>query len=387
MIPRVAERRLKEIAKYFPVVSLNGPRQSGKTTLIKACFPDLDYVSLEDPDNRLMAEEDPRNFLGNHPDGAIFDEVQRTPQLFSYIQEVVDNRPEIKFILSGSQNFLLTENITQSLAGRTGLLTLLPLSMEELKADNLLPDSPEEMIYNGFYPRIYDKNIPAGIFYSNYLSTYVERDVRLIKNIGDLGLFSKFMKLCAGRAGQLLNYSNLANDTGVSVNTVKTWISILEASYIVFTLPPYHKNFNKRLIKSPKLYFYDTGLLCQLLQISSPEQLNMHFNRGGIFENLCLLEIKKQYTSRGANPQLAFWKNNQGKEIDIILETDQKTKAMEVKSAKTYASRFTENLAYWQKLSNEDPNNSYVLYAGDMERKVKNATLVPWNKIDEMLAW
>lgn len=385
MIPRIAETELKKIAGYFPVVSLNGPRQSGKTTLIKKCFPDMPYASLEDPDNRLLAEEDARRFLQNYPEGVILDEVQRTPQVFSYIQGIVDETPNIKFVLSGSQNFLMAENITQSLAGRAGLLTLFPFSMEELEKKNLLPGSPEEIMFRGFYPRIYDKNIPPGLYYPNYLSTYVERDVRLIKNIGNLSLFSRFMKLCAGRAGQLLNYSSLANDAGVSVNTVRTWISILEASYIVFTLLPYYKNFNKRLIKSPKLYFYDTGLLCELLQVSSPEQLQMHFNRGGIFENLCLLEFKKYFASRGITPRLAFWQNNQGKEIDIILETAGNTLAIEVKSGKTYTPRYAENLEYWQKLSGGKPEDSYVIYAGDIERKTKQATLLPWNKISAML--
>lgn len=385
MIPRIAEKQLKEIASYFPVVSLNGPRQSGKTTLIKKCFPDLPYVSLEDPDQRNMAIDDPRGFLQNFPQGAVMDEVQRTPQIFSYIQGIVDSNSDIKFVLSGSQNFLMSESITQSLAGRVGLLTLLPFSMEELTMDQELTETMEEQIYKGFYPRIYDKDIPANIYYPNYISTYVERDVRLIKNIENLDQFSMFMKLCAGRSGQILNYSNLANDAGISVNTAKAWISILEASYIVFTLPPHHKNFNKRLIKSSKIYFYDTGLLCDLLQISSPTQLQVHFNRGGIMENFCLLEIKKYFDNRGIRPQISFWQNNTGKEIDIILEVGTKTKAVEVKSGKTYNSGFMENLVYWQKLSGESAENSYVVYGGDMGRKMKNGHLVSWNKISAML--
>lgn len=386
MIPRKAKAELLKLAGYFPVVSLNGPRQSGKTTLAKKTFPDLPYVSLEDPDNRLFAEDDPRGFLQNYPKGAVFDEIQRCPQLFSYIQGIVDSSPETKYVLSGSQNFLLTENITQSLAGRVGILTLLPFSMEELQNADLLPTTPEKMMHTGFYPRLYDKEIPPGDYYPNYLATYVERDVRLIKNIGDLGLFSRFMKLCAGRAGQLLNYSSLANDVGISVNTAKTWISVLKASYIVFTLSPYHKNFNKRLIKSQKLYFYDTGLLCELLQISSPEQLDVHFNRGGIFENLCILEIKKYFANRSVRPQLYFWQNNKGKEIDIIVETSGKTLALEVKSGKTYTPRYMENLAYWQKLSKTAPKDAYVLYAGSQERKMKHGTLLPWDKITGMFS-
>lgn len=385
MIPRILEKQLLELTGYFPVVSLNGPRQSGKTTLIKKVFSDLPYVSMEDPDTRLYAEEDARGFLMNYPAGAVFDEVQRSPQLFSYIQGIVDNNPTIRFVLSGSQNFLLTENITQSLAGRVGIMTLLPFSMEELQGEDLLSMNPEEVMYRGFYPRLYDKNIPPDQYYPNYLATYVERDVRLIKNIGDLGLFTRFMKLCAGRAGQLLNYSNLANDTGISVNTVKTWLSVLEASYIVFRLSPYHKSFNKRLTKSPKLYFYDTGLLCELLQLSSFAQLDTHYNRGGIFENLCILEMNKYFTNRGIRPRIHYWKNNKGKEIDALVEHDDTTRAVEIKSGKTYTSRFMENLTYWQELSGSDPEDSYVLYAGDREMKLKDGNLVPWNMINRIL--
>ncbi len=385
MIARKGEDQLLEIAGYFPVVSLNGPRQSGKTTLIKKIFSKLPYVSLEDPDNRLFAENDARGFLKNYPGGAVFDEVQSCPHLFSYIQGIVDSSAETKYILSGSQNFLLSEKINQSLAGRVGLFTLLPFSMEELQNANLLPALPEDLIFKGFYPRLYDKNIPPDIYYPNYLATYVERDVRLIKNISDLGLFIRFMKLCAGRAGQLINYSRLANDTGISVNTVKAWISVLEASYIIFTLPPYHKNYNKRITKSHKLYFYDTGLLCDLLQIANSSQLQTHFNRGGIFENFCLIEIKKYFYNRGIRPAVSFWQNNQGKEIDIILEEGGRTLAIEVKSGRTYTTDYFENLKYWQNLTGGQPDNSYVIYAGDTVKKTSTGTLYPWNEIINIL--
>lgn len=387
MISRKVESRLLEIGKYFPVVSLNGPRQSGKTTLIKKTFPQLPYVSMEDPDNRLFAENDARGFLQNYRDGAVLDEIQRSPHLFSYIQGIVDSRPETKYILSGSQNFLLSENISQSLAGRVGLLTLLPFSMEELHPASLLPPTPEDLIFRGSYPRVYDKNIPPASYYPNYIETYVERDVRLIKHINDLSLFIRFMKLCAGRVGQLLNYSSLANDTGVSVNTVKAWISVLEASYILFTLPPFHKNYNKRLIKSQKLYFYDTGLLCNLLQITDAGQLQMHHNRGGLFENLCLLEIIKYYHNRGIRPATAFWQNNLGKEVDIILEAGGRTVAIEVKSGRTFTPGYFENLKYWQELSGSDPRDCYVLYAGDIRRKTSLGDLCPWNEITTLLTY
>lgn len=384
MIKRTIEQKLIELASYFPVISLNGPRQSGKTTLIKKVFPELPYISLEDPDQRLLATEDPRGFLQNFPQGAVFDEAQRVPVLFSYIQGIVDSNPEIRFILSGSQNFLMSEKITQSLAGRVGLLTLLPFSYDEIKNDNSALSVMEDQIYKGFYPRIYDKDIPPDIYYSNYLSTYVERDVRLITNIGDLNQFILFIKLCAGRVGQLVNYSSLGNDAGISVGTVKSWISILEMSYILYKLYPHHQNFNKRLTKSPKLYFYDTGLLCYLLEIAGPEQFSTHYNRGGIFESFVISEVKKYYQNRMKREYLSFWQNNMKKEVDLIIE-DEETKAVEIKSAKTYNPGFVENLQYWQKLSGAAKENLFVIYGGDNNWKMKNGNLIPWNQISGIL--
>ena len=285
MIRRELHSKLLEVSQYYPIITLTGPRQSGKTTLIKSTFTNLPYVLLEIPDIRERAQEDPKSFLEKYPKGAIFDEVQNVPELFSYLQGIVDEDNQVRFVVSGSQNFLLLEKITQTLAGRVAVLKLLPFSLMELKNTKYEIQNSLEFIFNGAYPRLYDKNIPVEQFYSDYMQTYVERDVRTIKNIGNLNSFRRFLQLCAGRVGQLLNLNSLATDTGISVNTAKSWLSILEASYIIYQLQPHHKNFSKRLVKRPKIFFYDTGLACSLLKITSVEQLDIHYLRGGLFEN------------------------------------------------------------------------------------------------------
>ena len=285
MIQREITKKLLEISNYYQIITVTGPRQSGKTTLIKDVFKELPYVLLETPDIRQRAQEDPKSFLSNYSKGAIFDEIQNVPELFSYLQGIIDENSAIKFVLSGSQNFLLLEKVNQTLAGRTGILKLLPFSTDELKDSNHWNENPLEFVFKGMYPRIYDRGIPPELFYSDYIQTYVERDVRSIKNIGNLSNFSRFLSLCAGRIGQLLNIDSLASDVGIASNTAKEWLSILEASYIIYTLKPHHKNFNKRLVKRPKLYFYDTGLACNLLQINSVNELDMHFAKGNLFEN------------------------------------------------------------------------------------------------------
>lgn len=380
MIPRLLADSVRELIKYFPVVYVGGPRQSGKTTLLRHLFPDLPYASLENPDTQLFAIQDPRRFLESFPDGAILDEAQRTPLLFSYLQGIVDANKNLHFILSGSQNFLLMEKITQSLAGRVGILTLLPFSLEELPVDISSDLSPEKWAWQGGFPMLYDRGTPPHLAFPNYLETYLQRDVRLLQNVGDLNQFNRFVRLCAGRAGQLLNLSTLAKDADISVNTVKSWLSVLEASYLIFFLQPYHENFNKRLIKTPKLYFTDTGLLCNLLGINSEEQLGTHYFYGNILENMLLVELYKMRTHRGNRPQFWFWRDSNGNEIDLLIEEGGELNAVEFKSSKTFNTRHFSGLSWWQKTTGFAADNSTVLYLGDQEFVTEYGRLLPWRK-------
>lgn len=403
MIKRILSSHLLRLSKKFPVVALMGPRQSGKTTLAKYVFPKLAYVSLEDLDMRSLAEEDPRAFLQKYGDGAIFDEVQKVPKLFSYLQTHVDSLKTKKpYILTGSQNFLLHEKISQTLAGRVALLRLLPLTLEELKAARnpltsfrpsrseatqvLRPKgaSFERFIFRGFYPRIYDKNINPADFYPSYIHTYVERDIRQIKNVSDIIVFQKFMKLCAGRVGQLLNYSSLASDCGISHNTASSWISLLEASFVVFLLRPHHKNWNKRLVKMPKLYFYDTGLACSLLAIEKEAQLSSHYLFGGLFENFVIAELIKKKFHAGIEPQYYFWRDKSGHEIDCISDRAGFLQAIEIKAGKTVNPSFFKNLEYWNRLSKSDFKNSFVIYGGDENQKRSHGNLVSWRNLSDI---
>jgi len=383
MFNRIISNKIKALAAQYPILAVTGPRQSGKTTLLQALFAHLDYVSLEDIDTREFAENDPRGFLATYSKGVILDEVQRVPTLFSYLQTHVDaNKKPGEFILSGSQNFLLLENISQSLAGRVALLKLLPLSLEELKLAQYPLPKLEELIFKGFYPRIYHKNINPTDWYANYIQTYIERDVRLIKNITDLSTFQRFLKMCANRCGQLLNLSSLATDCGITHNTAKSWLSILEASFIIFLLQPYHHNFNKRLVKTPKLYFYDTGLACALLNITEPQQLTTHYLRGGLFETFIFAELYKHFFNQGKVPNLYFWRDQSGHEIDCIIEEANKLIALEIKSAKTIASDFFAGLEYWQSLVNNKNIESHLIYGGDILQKRSDTQVVPWQKLD-----
>ena len=387
MVDRVLKKKLQQLFKQYPVISLTGPRQSGKTTLVKNAFQDLPYISLENPDDRQFALNDPRGFLNNYPEGAIFDEVQRIPDLFSYLQGIVDEKKSIKYVLSGSQNFLLSAQISQSLAGRVGILKLMPFSMTELRNADLLLKSFDQVAYCGFYPRIFDQSISPEDFYPNYLQTYVERDVRQLTQVGNLNTFSTFLKLCAGRIGQLLNMSELANDAGVTVNTVKSWISILEASYIVFRLYPHHKNFRKRLVKMPKLYFHDTGLLSYLLGLKEASQVQLHFARGAIFENLIITELMKQSYHSGNEPSLYFWRDHKGKEIDLILEDGTSLIPVEIKSGSTKKGDYFSGLDYWNKLSGNSPDNSYVIYGGNEKQVRSNGKLLSWQSMSEVMTF
>ncbi len=386
MIERKLTKHLLRLVKSYPVVSLTGPRQSGKTTLVKKIFSKkYRYVSLEDLDVRAFAIDDPRGFLEEYQKYVIFDEVQNAPDLFSYIQGVVD-RDQLpgQFILTGSQNFLLLEKISQSLAGRAAILHLLPLEIAEIKKAKITLPPLEEILIKGFYPRLYEQKMQPHEWYANYLKTYIERDVRNMKNIQDLGTFQLFLKMCAAQAGQLLDLTSLGNDCGISHNTAKAWLNVLEASFIIFFLRPHFKNYNKRLVKNPKLYFYDTGLLCSLLNIRSSDELKTHYLRGGIFESYVIGELMKKGYHEQATSSLYFWRDRKGREIDCIIDQGEKLIPIEVKSSKTIASDFFENINYWNKLSGVSPDDSYLIYGGEKNQKRAGANVLGWNDIDQI---
>jgi len=367
------------IVKY-PIVTLTGPRQSGKSTLLKYSFPEYQYVSLEDPDIREYVQTDPRGFLATYPDKTIIDEAQRVPKLFSYLQTHIDNQnKEGMYLLAGSHNFLMMQSIGQSLAGRTAVLKLLPFSHYEMKHGGILPNSIDDEIFKGAYPRLYDKNITPTDFYPFYIQTYVERDVRLMKSVGDLSKFIRFIKLCAGRIGQILNLSSLANVCGIAVSTATSWLSLLEASYIVFLLKPDNNNYSKRLVKSPKLYFNDTGLACSLLEIKEASQVASHFLRGGLFENLVINEFVKESINKGEEPLLSFWRDKTGNEVDLLQTIGHKQYAYEIKSGSTYSQDYFKGISFWTKLSGASTEQCSVIYTGDTLLKTSKGEVLPWN--------
>lgn len=345
-IPRELATKAHDLAGKYPVISVTGPRQSGKSTMLHHEFPDHDYVSLEDPDARAFAEEDPRGFLAAHPGPAILDEVQRVPSLFSYLQGVVDaDGTPGRFVLSGSQSFLLTERISQTLAGRVGVLNLLPLSRRELTSANMAPDVVE-WVWRGGYPREYASGIDPQDFFPSYRQTYVNRDVRGEEGVANIAEFETFLTVCAFRVGELLDMTSIAKAVGVSANTVKSWISILESSFVTFRLRPHHNNFEKRLVKSPKIYFWDTGLVCDLLDIESPNELRTYRKYGNVFENAVVAEVGKRAYSSGRAPRWSFWRDSNGNEVDLLLERGVDVDvAMEVKSTSTFTPRSAEGLA------------------------------------------
>ena len=380
MIARTIQQKIENLASKFPVITLTGPRQSGKSTLLRHAFPDYQYVSLENLDVRTFATEDPHGFLKTYPRHVIIDEAQRVPTLFSYIQTHVDEVDEPGlYILSGSHNFLLMETVNQSLAGRTAILKLLPFSHDEKVSGGILPSTIDEEIFYGGYPRIFDKNISPTDYYPFYLQTYVERDVRMMKNIGDLSAFIRFLKLCAGGIGQLLNLSSLANDCGISVPTASSWLSLLEASYICHLLRPDWNNFSKRLVKTPKLYFYDTGLACSLLDISSPSQLATHYLRGGLFENLVITNFLKRAWNKGYEADLRFWRDSQGNEVDLLLyDGSTHPTAYEIKSGATFNTDFFSGLTKWASLSDTPTTSLNVIYSGKDTLTTSKGTLLAW---------
>lgn len=366
MYKRLLEAALAALARQYPVLTLTGPRQSGKTTLCRRVFPGKAYVSLENPDTRRLAIEDPRGFLDGYPDGAILDEVQRAPELLSYLQEAVDRdlRKGV-FILTGSQQFEVMSRVTQSLAGRTALLKLLPLSLEELPRGRQAP-TIDHLMLSGFYPRLHKEGLEPVQFYGDYLETCVERDLRQLVSVKDLAVFQRFVRLCAGRIGGLLNLQSLGNDAGVSHTTARAWITLLQAGYIVFLLEPYHANISKRLVKTPKLFFYDTGLACRLLGIENESQLARDPLRGGLFENLVVLEALKHRWHRGLRAELSFYRDNVGNEVDLLYGRGADALPIEVKAGATIAGDYFKGLLHYAKVFPKSSGGALV-YAGKEE--------------------
>ncbi len=382
MITRSLAKKVEQLSTKYPFVLITGPRQSGKSTLVKMVFPDYKYVSFADIDMRTFAKEDPRGFIATYPDKTIIDEVQKEPSILSYLQTHTDNENrEGMYILTGSQNILLMDSVDQTLAGRVGILRLLPFSHDELRKANIAPSTIDEEIFYGGYPRLYDKQIAPTDYYPNYINTYVERDVRDIRQIENLSTFVKFIKLCAGRIGQLLNKSSLAVECGISEPTVQSWLSILEQCYIIHLLRPDYNNFTKRLVKSPKLYFYDTGLACSLLEINTASQIATHYLRGSLFENMVINELIKQRFNIGRDANFTFWRDSNGNEVDIIRTEATEQFAYEIKSGATFHTNFLNGLKYWAGLSGADTSHCTVVYGGTGALNTSDGKVVPWKEL------
>lgn len=385
MIKRILESSAKHFSTKYPVLTITGPRQSGKTTLVQNIFKDHDYYSLENPITRRQVQEDPSILF--HPEGKkiIIDEIQRVPDLLSFIQIHADKQKiNGQFIITGSQSLLLSEKVSQTLAGRTAILKLLPFSLSELEGiDKFNKNNFEDWIFRGFYPRIYDQDISPDEFYPFYFETYLQRDVREIQNVRDLNIFSNFVRLCAGRVGQLVDYSSLANDAGISVNTVKGWLSLLEASYIIILLQPYYKNLNKRVIKSPKLYFIDVGLASFLINISNPTQLTTHYLKGSLFENLIIVELLKKRFNQAKLSNLWFYRDSNKNEIDCIVE-DVSLKAIEIKSSRTFSNNFVDGIKVFVKNSRVKGEDGFVVYGGDDDFIFNNFNIISWRNLSSI---
>lgn len=364
MFKRELELQLLEATKYYPIITITGPRQSGKTTLVRSVFQQHQYFNLEDPDVLEQIKIDPKKFLREQQGSLIIDEVQNYPELLSYLQVIVDENPQKgKYILTGSHQFTLLEAINQSLAGRTDILVLYPLNFAETNQLNKEIELDQWML-NGFYPRIYSENIPPERNSKNYIKTYVERDVRKIINIKDIHAFQKFIKLCAGRIGQVLNINNLCNETGVTHNTLKSWIGILESSHLIYLLQPYYENLGKRIIKSPKLYFVDVGLACYLLGIKSTEHLAPHPLRGMLFENMVVMDLVKNQANNSQDPDIYFYRDNNQNEVDIIFEHEGNLIPIEIKSSETFNKNFLKGIQYFMNLTKK-AKIGYIIYAGN----------------------
>lgn len=382
MIQRTLCDQVCHLAGQFKALAITGPRQSGKTTLARNSFPDKDYISLESPDERSRATKDPRRFLRRFPDGAVLDEVQRVPELFSYLQERLDEvgKPG-QFVLTGSQQFGMMQEISQTLAGRVAVLHLLPCSYGELKEAGHAPETVDEAIFQGGYPALYEPGADVQPWLDSYITTYVERDVRQIVNVQNTSVFQRFTSLCAGNIGQLLNASRIGADCGVTHGTVGQWISVLEASFLVFRLQPHHRNFRKRLVKTPKLYFWDTGLACRLLGIESSRQLATHPLRGSLFENWVVVELAKARLHSARRSNLFFWRNNTGLEVDVLMERADQLQPVEIKSGATIAADWTDSLHAWMKLATNSAIRPQVAYGGDTSWEEDGISFIPWKQV------
>ena len=386
MIERTSAKLARELADQFRIVAIIGPRQSGKTTLARSVFGDKAYVNLEEIDTRRIVQEDPRGFLREYREGAVIDEAQRCPDLFSYLQSEVDARPEPgRFILTGSQHFSLLEGMTQSLAGRVGFVKLLPFSRLELANCHMEPDHLHASIYQGGYPPIYDTNASPLRWHDAYITTYVERDVRQIVNVRDIDRFQRFVRQCVGNIGQLANLSRIGADCGIDQKTVSAWLNVLESSFILFRLRPHFSNFRKRLVKTPKLYFYDTGLACRLLGIESPATLLHHSMRGPLFENWAITEWYKHRWNQGREANAYFWRNNTGLEVDLLIDHGDRLTPIEMKSGATIASDWLDEISKWRDLAGKQAGPSTLIYGGDSTRMYKGSKIYAWRDISEML--
>lgn len=377
--------KVLEALDKFPVVAVIGPRQSGKTTVCKMLKPEFTYVNLENLSNRDFAKNDPKGFLETYKNGVIIDEIQYVPELFSYLQVYTDQRElNGEYLITGSQHFLISEHISQTLAGRVAVFNLLPFSISELREGNYNYESWEKYLLSGGYPRKWMNNIDAFEFYENYLKTYVERDVRMLKNILNLDLFQKFIKLLAGRTGQLLNQSSLGNELGLDNKTINSWMNLLETSFIAFRLPPFYNNFSKRIVKTPKVYFYDTGLLAYLLGVRTIQDLDLHFAKGQLFENFILIEKMKHTWNFRTHEQYYFWRDSAGNEVDVLIEVGLNLFALEIKSAKTIHADFFKNLKHFGKINSDV--KSYLIYGGNEFQKRSDATVLGFNNLNSIHA-
>lgn len=385
MVTRILGDKIKEAAQKMPVVAVTGPRQSGKSTLVRQIFPTYTYSNLEDIEQRKFAKEDPKGYLKTIGARCIIDEVQYVPELLSYIQVTVDEHQQPgQYIISGSQNLLLMAQVSQSLAGRVGIFNLLPFSVEEIQHTPYALPEYEDYLLKGFYPRIYDRDLNPTDWLLDYIQTYVERDLRQLMNVGDLGAFRQFLEICAGRIGQLVNFSEMGSLIGVSYQTVKQWLSVLQTSFIIHLLRPYHQNYNKRIVKTPKLYFYDTGLACALLNLRSTEDINRHFAKGALFENFVINEVLKNHLHRNIHPSQYFWHASNSHEIDLLLHKGGRLLPVEIKSSRTLNPHFFDGLQYFQNLSGAAPEDSYLVYGGETQQQRSVATVLGWRNLGDI---
>lgn len=382
MIHRILSPKVVAAAGKMPVIVITGPRQSGKSTLVRQVFPAYRYINLEVPSSRRFAEEDPEGFLRSLGNQVILDEIQQVPDLLSYIQAIVDEaRIPGQFILSGSQNLLLLESVSQSLAGRVAIFSLLPFSLEEIQDTPFGLPEYEHYLLKGFYPRIYDLDLNPTEWLLDYIQTYVERDLRQVINVSNLSAFRQFLEVCAGRIGQLVNLSDMGSLVGISHTTAQKWLSVLQTSYIVHLLRPYHRNYNKRIVKTPKLYFYDTGLACALLNLRSEDDLNRHFAKGALFENFVINELLKNHINRHLHPGSYFWNAAGNHEIDLLLDKGGRLYPIEIKAARTISAHFFDNLRYFQALSGARPEERFLVYGGDAPQQRSVARVLSWRQL------